>query len=74
MLKASKDFNDLLHTAIDNMLSNSLDVCVLHVSGSKNLIADALLWGNNSYTQHLVPDLVIHTFQPPYDLLGAVKK
>lgn len=73
-LKASKDFNDLLHTAIDNMLSNSFDVCVLHVCGSKNFIADALSWGNNSYIQHLVPDLVIHTLQPPCDLLGAVKK
>ena len=56
------------------MLSNSLDICVLHVSGSENLIADALSWGNNSYTQHLVPDLVIHTFQPSCDLLGAAKK
>ena len=56
------------------MIHNSLDVWVLHIPGSENLITDALLWGNNSFAWHLVLNLTIHTFQPPYDLLGAVKK
>ena len=48
-LKASKIYNDLLRTAIDSMIHNFLDVHVLHVPGSKNLVADALLQGNNSF-------------------------
>ena len=43
-LKASKDYNDLLHTAIVSMLLNSLDVQVLYVPSSENLVADFLLW------------------------------
>ena len=73
-LKASKGYNDLLRTAIDSMIYNSLDVRVLHVPGSENLIADALSRGNNSFARHLVPNLTVRTFQPPRNLLGAAKK
>ena len=48
-LKALKIYNDLLCTAIDSMIRNSLNVCILHVPGSGNLIADALSQGNNSF-------------------------
>ena len=71
-LKASQEYNDLLQMAIDSMLSNPFDICVLCVSGSDNLIANALSQGNNSYAQYLVPDLIIHSFKPPCDLLGPV--
>ena len=70
-LKAPQGYNDLLRTAIDSMLLNHLDVRVIHVQGRENLVADALSWGNKSYTQYLVPNLTIHPFKPPCDLLGA---
>lgn len=73
-LKASEDYNNLLRMAIDSMLENNLDVRVLHVPGSENLVADALSRGNNAYVQCLVPNLRIYPFQPPLELLGAVKK
>ena len=73
-LKATQDYNKLLRTAIDSMLSDSLDVRVLHVPGSENLVADALSRGNNTYAWHLVPGLIIHPFKPPRDLLGAAQK
>ena len=73
-LKATQDYNKLLRTAINSMLSDSLDVRVLHVPGSENLVADALSWVNNTYARHLVPGLIIHPFKPPRDLLGAAQK
>ena len=73
-LKAPQGYNDLLRAAIDSMLLNHLDVRVLHVQGRENLVADALSRGNNSYALYLVPNLTIHPFKPPRDLLGAAKK
>ena len=73
-LKATQDYNKLLRMAIDSMLLDSLNIRVLHVPGSENLVADALSWGNNMYAWHLVPGLIIHPFKPPHDLLGAAQK
>ena len=74
LLKALKIYNDLLCTAIDSMIHNSLNVHILHVPGSGNLVTDALSWGNNLFAQHLTPNLTVHTFQPPRDLLEAAQK
>ena len=72
-LKVSKIYNVLLHIAIDSMICNSLDVHVLHVPSIGNLITDALLWGNNSFVQHLAPNLTVHTFNPLMIFWGLLK-
>ena len=70
----SQDYNDLLHMAIDSTLLNAFDIQVSHILGSKNLIANALSQGNNSYAQYIMLVLIIHPLKPPCDFLGAAQK
>lgn len=74
LLKVSQDYNDLLHMAIDSMLLNAFDIQVLHILQSKNLVANALSQGNNSYAQYIMLVLIIHPLKPPCDFLGTAQK
>ena len=59
---------------MDILLKTNIDLHVVHIPGTQNVIADALFQYNNELTTKLVNGLTIHTFQPPRDALGVVKK
>ena len=60
--------------ALDWLIPNKIDTCVLHVPGVDNAVADALSRFNNSLALRLVPGLSLGLFETPRELLGAVKK
>ncbi len=72
-LKASPAYNPILKSAIDIMISHSIDLWVRHILGSENNIADALSHSEFDRAWVLVPDLIILTFIPPHNVLGASK-
>ena len=67
-------YNHLLRRSVDLLLANDVQLCVLHVPGEENRIADALSRCQFSAALALIPDLSISPFQPPRWTLGAAKK
>jgi hypothetical protein len=78
----------LLKTAIDILNAGDNDMCILHVPGVDNAVADALSRANSQHAIDLVPGLKIShfetwswspddtgslTFQPPRGTLGVDK-
>jgi hypothetical protein len=57
-------YNHFLKSAVDILLSGQHDLCVLHISGFNNEVADALSHFNISSALSIVPDLKISPFQP----------
>jgi hypothetical protein len=57
------------------MLDYFYNICVLHIEGSKNGIADALPCKNFSFAMTLAPNgaISIIPFLPPQDVLGLKK-
>ena len=55
------------------LLEDEIDLHVFHIPGEDN-IADALSRYKNRLTTLLSPNLIIGTFLPPQDELGAPKK
>ncbi|PBK81850.1 hypothetical protein ARMGADRAFT_947599, partial [Armillaria gallica] len=72
-LRASPNYNPILKSAVDVMISHSIDLRVLHIPGSENDVADALSHSQFSRALDLVPRLIILPFKPPHDVLGASK-
>lgn len=60
--------------AMNVLLELNVDLCVYHVPGAEHSVADALSRFHNDQALQLVPDLIIDTFTPPRDALGAAKK
>ena len=73
-LRAINPYNRILISAVNIILDHDIDFQVLHVRGVDNLIANALSRFNNDLAVSLCPGLVIQTFKPPQDALGAVAK
>ncbi len=67
------DYNPILKSAINVMVSHSIDLHVLHIPGSENDVADALSRSKFSRARELVPRLLILPFEPPHNVLGALK-
>ena len=60
---------------MDIFLDNKFDVCVLHLSGVQNVVADAISHHDFEKVMALVPGLTITPFQPPQFIkMGAVQK
>jgi hypothetical protein len=81
-------YNHFLKSAVDILLSGQHNLCVLHISGSNNDVANALSRFNISSALSIIPNLKIspfqsfswaidlhgtQIFQPPHLLLGAFK-
>ena len=73
-LSCLPSYNHLLRRAVDVLLSHNIDLCVLHVPGVDNGVADALSRCHFSSALYLDPDFKISLFQPPRWTLGAAKK
>jgi hypothetical protein len=70
-LHAKPSYNPLLISSINARIDASLDVCINHVPGDNNTIADAVSREHFSLARRLIPDLTILSFTPPWDALGA---
>ena len=68
------DYNQLLRHSVDILLAHHLDLCVLHVPGEQNVVADALSRCQFAIALNAVENLRISPFQPPQWTLGAAKK
>ncbi|KZV86173.1 hypothetical protein EXIGLDRAFT_596596, partial [Exidia glandulosa HHB12029] len=64
-LKAELPYNQILLSAVEIMMSQSVSARVYHVSGTRNVVADALSRGRLDLAVQLAPGLVISQFQPP---------
>ena len=56
------------------LLEDEVDLRVFHIPGTDNIITDALSRYKNNLATLLSPNLIIGTFLPPQDVLGAPKK
>ena len=73
-LRAIAPYNQLLISAMNVVLDHQIDFRVLHVRGVDNPIADALSRFKNDLAISLCPGLIIQSFEPPRDALGAASK
>jgi len=71
-LAALPAFHDLLLHACRLCLMHHIDLRVFHISGSHNVVADALSQRLFHVAQHYVPQLDMHVFTPPRVMLGAL--
>jgi len=62
---ATPPYNPILTSAVNKIIEHSYDICVLHIDGIKNDVADALSHGHFDHACQLVPDLMIEEFVPP---------
>jgi len=67
-------YNHLLRHSVDILLSTEIDLRVLHISGERNVAADALSRGQFTRALNVIPELRVSPFQPPRWTLGAVEK
>jgi len=73
-LAAKPVYNRILMSSIDMLIEDEIDLRVFHIPGKDNLIADPLSRYKNRLATLLSPGLIIGTFIPPQDALGAPKK
>lgn len=73
-LRARPVYNSLLLSAVDILISYSVDLRVEHIPGQQNVIADALSRFHNELVKDLVPSAQIFDFEPPRDALGVAEK
>ena len=73
-LSAKPVYNRILTASIDMLLEDEVDLHVFHIPGKDNIIADVLSRYKNNLATLLSPNLIIGTFLPPQDALGAPKK
>lgn len=73
-LHAQPLYNPLLKYAVNILISGSHKLKVLHIPGELNICADLLSRRKFEDAHNLFPSLSIFNFQPPQELLGAVKK
>ena len=73
-LCAGPSHNRILLSTIDVRIADDLDMRVLWIPGSDNVVADAISRLDDTRALCLAPALSIIKFQPPRDALGAAKK
>jgi hypothetical protein len=72
-LTALDDYNDLLLHAIKLMMDFDIDLCVVHIPGNNNTVADTLSRSLFCTAKDLHPSLDIWVFTPPWNELGVRK-
>lgn len=65
-------YNELLKFAVDILMAHNLDLRVLHIEGTANVVADLLLHNRMDEARVVNPQLAIHYYQPPPQLVAAV--
>jgi hypothetical protein len=70
-LRAQPLYNPLLITAVDLLLDHGVDLCIFHIPGQDNIVADALSRFHFDMVALYAPSLQIFKFQPPRLKLGA---
>jgi len=73
-LAALPPYNWMLMLAVDVILDVDIDLRVFHVPGVHNSVADHLSRWRNDEAREASPGLIISSFQPPRNALGASKK
>ncbi|KAG2738748.1 DNA/RNA polymerase [Suillus brevipes Sb2] len=73
-LAALPPYNWLLMLSMDVVLDGYIDLRVFHVPGVHNTVADHLSRWKNDEARLASPGLIISSFQPPRNALGAAKK
>jgi hypothetical protein len=69
-LKASEGYNALLLITMALLIDSHISLRVNHISGEKNLIADALSHALFHTAADLHHGLTVHLFSPPWDAMG----
>ena len=70
-LKAEPLYNEILMEASHLCLFHHIDLHVLHISGTKNIVANALSRHLFQFLADELPYLTISTFQPLLAMPGA---
>lgn len=70
-MRARGEFNNLLKFVVDLLMASNIDVCVLHIPGTENVIADHLSRGRLDDVLNVAPTLTLLPYTPPMDLLGV---
>jgi hypothetical protein len=73
-LRCLPKYNNILISAADILIKESLDLRVLHIAGELNYVADAISRRHFEKAQQYVPGLTISAFTPPHLTLGAAQK
>ena len=73
-LSALPSYNSILISTVDVLLRTNIDLHVVHIPGTQNVVANTSSQYHNELATKLVNGLTICTFQPPQNVLGAVKK
>jgi hypothetical protein len=73
-LHAPPVYNSILKYSVDIMIWQDIQLKVFHVPGQYNQVANALSWLDFSCIHQLVPGILITSFTPPRNALGAAKK
>ena len=71
-LRCLPAYNQLLKTSCDILITHDFSLRVLHIAGEENTVADALSRVQFSIALNCVPELKLHTFNPP-GLVGQTK-
>ena len=71
-LRGQPLYNPLLITVIELLLKFNIALCVFHIPGEDNFVADALLRLRYDIAQHHMPTMHVYPFIPPRLMLGAV--
>jgi hypothetical protein len=73
-LAALPPYNWLLMLLMDFVLDGYIDLRIFHVPGIHNTVADHLSRWKNDEARNASLGLIISSFQPPQNMLGAAKK
>ncbi|CDO77126.1 hypothetical protein BN946_scf184657.g1 [Trametes cinnabarina] len=69
--RAIRCFDELLLSACELLIASNIDLCVWHIVGQHNTVADALSRGLFHVARQYAPHLAISSFIPPQGTLGG---
>ncbi|KIK60807.1 hypothetical protein GYMLUDRAFT_124777, partial [Collybiopsis luxurians FD-317 M1] len=70
LLRALPPYNPILIDSADLLLHFNIDLRVVHISGSKNSVADALSRNDLELAYSLCPELKIYSMETPQTTMG----
>ncbi|KAF8545799.1 hypothetical protein OG21DRAFT_1428642 [Imleria badia] len=65
LLHAKPPFNNIVISSVDILIAHDIDLCMFHVAGEDNTVANALLHFQHDTASLLVPGISILSFKPP---------